>query len=463
MRVIAGFVVAAFLAAPHSRAQGAVPQPAPPAVAPAAGAPAAPLASEPEVLPAPGTCRLLVRDGRLLVGRLLRLQGEELLLEAEDDGATLRVPLADLVSLAQRPPEAAAAGSGASTPAAGQPAADLLDLAVPSTDAAAVPRRTGDRLVGTLLGGDADGLSFQLSAAAAPVQVPFEAIERLLPHASGPLDRLALLPGSDTDDRLWRAGKDGTPDSLTGVVQRLSATEVVFEGALGTLQFPIADVLALVFAPEARRVPPLPGTHVVVRLADGSRLDAGLLEWSSGLCVLATRFAERLELPADAVVSLVRRDGAVTLLADLPPARAEQWPTFGTPEDFLFPWRRDLSVTGRLLALGGLARATGLGVHSNSRLAFTVPPGPCSLVVTAGLCAEVGELPARGSVSFELRVNGTLVASSGTIREGEPARTLRVPGLRGGETLECFTGDGGDDDAGDRAAWVDGIFIHAPD
>jgi len=436
--------------------------PASPAqVAPAPSALSAALAFEEEVLPGSGSTRLLLRDGRFVEGRLLALEDGNLLLAGGAGGeAPIKVPLADLVRMAQG---RSAAGGPASGTGAGTAAPDILDLAGGAAAARGAPEAHtggGDRLVGRLLGGNTYGVRFQLSGAL-PFDVPFESIDRLLPHASGPVDRLTLLPGAEADDRLWRRGADGTPDSLTGVVQSVGDGKVVFESALGTLDFPLADVIALIFAAEGRATDPLPGTAVMVRLRDGSRLDAGLLEWRDGRCVLATQFSPRLELPTDAVASLVRHDDSITLLADLMPTRVEEWPSFGTPADFLFPWRKDLSVSGQLLTVGGQSRPTGLGVHSNSRLTFTVPPGATTLFVTAGLCDEVADLPALGTVNFAVRVQGVLVAATGLVREGGAAQTLRLDGLRGGETLELFTGDGGDDDAGDRAAWADGVFMRA--
>jgi len=503
MQMFAGWLALALVATPlAARAAAQTPEPAPvtapagaqasgvtgaPAAAPASSAASAPQACEPEPSPGPGEARVLRRDGQVLLGRVLEWRGDELLLAPAGGAAeSVHVPLKDLVGLAQavaddadavapaaeepateRAPaghagERAGSGNPAGPANAAASAPDLLFLATarPQDPAAgsSSAARTGDRLVGRLLGGDAYGVRFQL-AGTAPFDVPFESVERVLPHATAALDRLALLAGSATDDRLWRLGKDGAPDSLAGIVQSVDGEEVVFEGALGTLHFAWADVLALVFAPDPAPEPALPGTHVVVRLRDGSRLDAGLLEWRDGRCVLATRFAARLQLPALSIVSLARRDGPVTLLADLPPVRVEQWPTFGSPQDFLFPWRRDLSVSGQLLSVGGIGRATGIGVHANARLAFLAPAGATALLVSAGLCDEVAALPAAGSVSFEVRVDGRLAAASGLLREGEPGRRLAVAGLHGGETIELLAGDGGDDDAGDRAAWVDGAFV----
>ena len=94
MRVIARCIVAALAAAPlGAQASTATPAPAPaPAPArtadsspaqvpqPAQTAPSAALASDREVAPAPGTVRLLLRDGTTRVGRMLGLQGDDLLL-----------------------------------------------------------------------------------------------------------------------------------------------------------------------------------------------------------------------------------------------------------------------------------------------------------------------------------------------------------------------------------------------
>jgi hypothetical protein len=220
-------------------------------------------------------------------------------------------------------------------------------------------------------------------------------------------------------------------------------------------------VLAVVFAPGGSEPEALPGRPVVVRLASGSRLSAGLLGIEDGAVILATRCAESLRVPLTALAALVPRGPQRTLLAELPPTAAKEWPSIGTAEDFLFPWRADLSVTGQLLSLGRVPRATGLGVHSNCVLTFAIPPGADTLRVTVGLSDEVSELPVRGSVTCEIRVDGQRRAASSVLHAGDPPAVLRVTGLKGAHELQLVTGDAGDDDAGDRAAWVDGVLLTA--
>jgi len=391
--------------------------------------------------------------GESFEARLSGFDGEAFAFEAA--GGPRRVPAAELLLLHARPtpvPVPPPAPPSIAPPRVEPPPADdLLFLAGPA----------GERLAGRLAGGDTEGVRFDFGAGLA-VPVPFERIERLLPAARLPVDRLALLDGAGEDDRLWRRREDGGLDSLTGVVDGLSADRVAFEGALGRMEFALDEVVAVVLAGGEPAGDPLPGLPVVLRLAGGSRLLAGLVEIAGGRAVLQTTFAGRVELPAAGLAALVPRLPGRTLLAELAPVEVEERPSVGGPEDVFFPWRRDLSVTGRLLSVAGQPRATGLGVHAHARLAFDLPAGTQVLRVTGGLCDEVGELPARGSVEFRVLVDGQERARALVVEGGSPAR-LRVDGLAGARRLELLAGDGGDDDAGDRAAWVDGVLLAGQD
>lgn len=396
------------------------------------------------------------RDGRILEGALSELRDGRLRIETSSGPSS--VSLSEVLLLSIRPCETPpgdptgtgpAPGGLALESAVGPP--DLLLLATPSG-------RAGDRLVGRVVGGDTFGLSFAIDGGVT-LEVPFEEIERLLPSVNQPVDRLALLAGGGADDRLWLRRSDGSLDSLTGVVASVNAGVLTFESALDPLDFGLPEVLAVVFAPSPAAARPLPGAPVVLRLSSGTRLQGGLLELGPSSFTLSTRLAERLTLPTAALVSLVQRGSGTILLADLSPVEVDERPSIGGPEDFLFPWRAEHSVTGRPLSVGGLLRATGLGVHSNSRLVFELPPGVSVLRVTVGLCDEVTELPAQGSVSFEILVDGERRAYSGVLREGDPAKVLRINDLADASTLTLVVSDAGDDDAGDRAAWVDGVLL----
>jgi hypothetical protein len=407
------------------------------------------------------TVRLEKLSGETVLGVLLDSEPGALRVRAE--GQPVSLPEGELVLLWVLE---ASDGSGSeagtepdSLPAEAsdsEPAADLLMLASRS----GVPG-TGDRLWGRLEGGDEFGLVWRL-AAGQRLELPFDDVDRLLPGVDRPVDRLLELASSEIDDRLYRRRPDGGLDGVTGVLARMDGRQMVLESALGDLSFEADDVLALVLAATEHPARQLPGWPVRVRLVGGSLFEAALQGVAGGRFRLATQFAEELLLPIRAVSSMLLRvpaEGGVQLLADLEPTAVREWSALGGDDAVLYSWRRDLSVSGRPLRVGGALHTTGLGVHANAQLAYEVPAGVDRLRVSVGLIDEVLELPAEASVSFEVRVDGVPVVTTEVLREGQPPLLLRVSGLEAGQTLELLTLDGGDLDAGDRAAWVDGVFL----
>jgi hypothetical protein len=399
-----------------------------------------PLGSEPE---AAHGFRFETRDGEQIEGDLLEGTPGSLRVSV---GGEARVVSAEELILAW---------NLAPTEAVRDEPADLLLLA-----AADGVSGSGDRLWGRLLGGDEFGLRMQLDAGL-EVEVPFDAVDRLLPAVDRPLDRLIDLAGGGFDDRLWRRRQDGGLDGVTGVLARLEQRTILMESALGELSFPADKVLALVLAATEHPGKTLEGWPMTVRLTGGSLFEAALKEVSGGVFHFETQFAESLAVPQEVIATLLLggAKGVAGPLARYEPVKVEEWPTLGGPESLLFPWRRGLSVSGGSLRVGGLLRATGLGVHANARLHYVVPEGVTGLRVTVGLVDEVLELPAEASVTFEILVDGTPKASTGIVLEGDDPEDLRVSDLEAGQVLVLVTLDAGDLDAGDRAAWVDGLFF----
>lgn len=347
--------------------------------------------------------------------------------------------------------------SGESAPslAGARPAADILLL--PGPEGSAEP---GDRLVGRLVGGDDVELRFLIDGAG-EVVVPFEYVDRLLPAADRPLDRLARLAVVGFDDQVWRRRDDAGLDALAGVVAEVGAEGLLLESALGDLQLPWQEVLAMVLADTVHPGRDLQGWPVRLALKGGSTFAAGLLSVSSDEIVVSTQFDEQLSLRPSELAAMVlsdRSDQAPLLLADLTPVSVDEWPALGRDERTLFPWQRNLAVAGSMLRVDGLPRVTGLGVHAHSSLVFEVPPGARRLRVAVGLSDDVLKLPARGSVTFEILHEGRVLAAMTRIDEGDEPVVLQLDGLTAGQQLQFVVGDAGDHDAGDRAVWFDGVF-----
>lgn len=396
------------------------------------------LASAPLPGQSPPRYEIELRDGSRLAGQLVGWSDGVVRLALPD--GTRSIPQADVVLVTAIPADPSPVAGGG----------DVLVLAGAAKGA--------ERLSGLLVGGDELGLAFALPGSGA-LRLPFEAVERILPATRRPLDRLLALEGDALDDRVWLLREGAALDSLSGVLERIEATQIVFDGALGRSTFAMEEVAAIVLA--GTRAPPPPGGDlpVLVALAGGSRFGAGLVAVDGRTLRLETGFAGPVDLPLVVVTAIVPRGPKRVLLAELDPVEVDERPAIGGPQDVLFPWQRELSVSGRALVVGGVARATGLGVHAHSRLVYAVPQGARRLRVTAGLCDEVAALPADASMTFALVVDGERRVESEVLREGDAPVVLALDGLAGAARVELIATDAGDLDAGDRGAWVDALFL----
>lgn len=390
------------------------------------------------------------RDGTVETGGLSVMKNGRFFLDTAR--GSVDVPLDDLALVtAVDPPDAPDFGDG-------EPP-DVLLLASPDGATGSAGGEPGvDALFGRLVAGDEYGMTLALEGGR-PVPIPFELIDRVLPRMTGPADRLARLEGAGFDDRVWRRREDGGLDGVAGIVDVVTGDVVRIESSVGELAFDVDDVLGVVLAAAMPgELPDAGGPAVVVRLAGGSRFAGRVLRAGGGEVVLATRFADEVVVPTAQLADLVVADPRSVPLASLEPVTVSERPTLGGTDDVLHPWRRHWSVTGEVLSTGGVPRATGLGVHAIAELSFEVPEGARAFRVTAGLSDEVADIPAEASVTFTLLVDGEPRETTGVVAEGDEPVVLRVP-LAGASTLTLRVDDGGDDDAGDRAVWADGLFV----
>ena len=106
---------------------------------------------------------------------------------------------------------------------------------------------------------------------------------------------------------------------------------------------------------------------------------------------------------------------------------------------------------------GATARTpANLGVAAIRSVGPLLGPGlPSEIGVTV---ANHGPAALPG-VRVALLVDGVERARTERVVEGDAPVVLRLPDLAGASTITLRVDDGGDDDAGDRAAWVDGLFF----
>ncbi|MEX2970773.1 NPCBM/NEW2 domain-containing protein [Streptomyces sp. C184] len=113
------------------------------------------------------------------------------------------------------------------------------------------------------------------------------------------------------------------------------------------------------------------------------------------------------------------------------------------------PVGQNRSIDGRPLTIAGTSYAEGLGAHATSVITYHLGGSCSALNVDVGIDDEVG---ANGSVVFEIYRDGTLVAASGLMTVGQPAKHLTAD-LTGGTDLRLVVTDGGNGNNSDHADW----------
>ncbi|MGW2395606.1 NPCBM/NEW2 domain-containing protein [Kitasatospora sp. NPDC001664] len=105
---------------------------------------------------------------------------------------------------------------------------------------------------------------------------------------------------------------------------------------------------------------------------------------------------------------------------------------------------------GAPLKIGGTTYAKGLGTHASSEITYFLGGTCTSLTTTVGIDDEVGN---RGTVTFQVLLDGVKVADSGTLTGADAPKPLTAD-LTGGQQLTLLVTDAGDKNAYDHADWA---------
>ncbi len=112
--------------------------------------------------------------------------------------------------------------------------------------------------------------------------------------------------------------------------------------------------------------------------------------------------------------------------------------------------KKNLSVDGHFLSVGGARFDSGIGTHAPSLLLLR-PKG--TFRTLSGLCGIDDEADIRGSVVFQIRADAKTLFDSGLRRGGMPALQFVVD-LAPLSAVELITEDGGDGNTLDHADWL---------
>ncbi len=298
-------------------------------------------------------------------------------------------------------------------------------------------------------------------SAVGPLSIPLEHVRGViwhLPSDQSQSDRrlrelLSPLQGDTSAakmDRIWLENGD----QLQGTIDSLGDTEASLKTDVTTVKIERAKISALALNPSLAATAPRPKTSWLVGLEGGSLVVASRLTVSSqGLHftpVLAGTTATWI-CPLAQVVFLQPFTPGIVYLSDIPVGDYRHVPYLSIE----WPYQLDRNVTGGRLRAGGRLFAKGIGLHSTSRLSYTLDK-PYERF-EASLAID-DQTQGKGSVTFRVFVDGEQRFASEIVRGGQPPTPISVD-LRGGGQVSLIVdfADGGD--VLDRANWLDARLL----
>ena len=301
------------------------------------------------------------------------------------------------------------------------------------------------------------GASGNLTLAVQPVAfgrlaIPLDGILGLLVAPPSDVDALNTLETKvrtepRTAERIWLANGD----KLDGLFAGLTEKQVAFQPPGGKIDVARSGVVAIGFDPSQVAAETPKGPYYEWLLIDGSRLGLDQSRIERGQVVGQTGFGVEVRFPIGEVARVRVLNSSVVYLSDRPADRVIYEPYLGPTR----PYRRDSSVNGPALRLGGQTFDRGLGTQSRTLLAYRIAPGARRFQATVGLDDAAGAL---GNVMFKVLVDGKPRFESPLMGAGDPPKSVDID-LNDGKVLILITEFGERGDVQDSGDWVEARII----
>ena len=311
----------------------------------------------------------------------------------------------------------------------------------------------GDRLYRTVIGAAGETSIEVQSYALEHLSIPLDSILGLvlnLPDdnslVSSLIDRVRFEP-RNSEVLLLRNG-----DKMTGGFLGLEEKKIKFQASAGPISLERAGILALGFDPSLVVYPEANEDGAFdLSLADGSRLGVKGVRIEQGQITATTRFGAKIRVPLNEVIRIHARSTAISYLSE----RAETAVRYVGYVGPTRPYRRDESVDGQPLKLGGQVYDRGLGTQSRTILAYRMSPGDRRFQAMVGLDDAAGPL---GSVVFRVLVDGREVFATPAMSVRDTPRPIDVE-IAGGKLLILVTEFGERGEVRDFADWIEARIL----
>lgn len=367
-------------------------------------------------------------DGQSAVGRITRLNAQELVLET--GGGPSRFALNTLAGITRKPAPAAA----------DRKLAIHVELVDQSLLAA-----SGYTVRG--------GVAQLVLSGGAKLEIPTRAIRWVrFAAAAGADEKLTKqwseIAETNADGDLLVVRKSGALDYLEGVQGDIDADKCNFELDKEPVPVPRAKVEGVVYFHSAAAE--LPDAAGQLLSLDGSRLAIGKVELADDQIRISTPAGVTLSLPLEDISRFDFSSGKIAYLSDLDPESATHVPYLGFAEEpaalrEFYKYRRDIGFEQNPLRLDGKTYRKGLSLASRSVLVYKLPGKFRLFRGTIGIDDSVRE---TGDVRLVIKGDGKTLWE-GEVRGADPARELELE-IAGVKRLEVLVDYGGGLDIGDR-------------
>ncbi len=371
----------------------------------------------------------LLVDGSVVAGRLLQIDATKGVVLAGPAGEEQTVATDRLVRLTR---------DGASSPT--------------SVGREIVLLPQGDRLARCVVGVAGETTLDVRSDSLGKVTVPLDAMVGVILLPPSDVDAAAALEAKvrtepHTDERLWLSNGD----RLDGLFAGLTEKQILWQPSTGPITLARSGVVALGFNPANVTDQPPRGAFFEWLLLDGSRVGLNPSRVEQGQVIGQTRFGVEVRFPIGEVARVRTLGSSVDYLADRDADRVGYESYLGPTR----PYRRNTSILGTSLRLGGQVYDRGLGTQSRTLLAYRLDPRTKRFQATVGLDDGAGPL---GNVVFTVMVDGKVRAVSPTMGAGDTPKTMDID-IAGGKVLVLITEFGQRGDVQDSGDWVEARIV----
>jgi len=309
----------------------------------------------------------------------------------------------------------------------------------------------GDVLHGAIAGGDADGDHLELlSPVLGKVRVLIDRLEAVVQPGVHPSDQ--KLP-EGVDEALFVSTGRGF-DLLAGTLHRFGSQGVSFqEDGVDDPRWCSPRRLSSLRLRGGMQPEKAPALTLLTRAADR----VGLTLQSCGPDGLQATLETGQELKVawnDVACLCFNKD--VVHLSSLKPKRVVQ---AGVNSEITHSWQRDRCVTGGELLAQGVAFGRGLGVHSRSRLTFTVPQGATHFMTRVAMDDSAAELPVRAHAEARVLLGNKLLFEVKNLVPATVPHDAGMHAVKGGDTITLEVDFGRGRDIGDRVNWLLPMFL----